>query len=118
VRFVVGEIHSLALVVTISPINVIPVILPLLTTRPLFNALCHLAGFIAGVAGLPGACVAIAGAVNLSPSSNHSTWAGILKLAPRGTSWWLGSESSVVGLGEARHGAPRGCYAYRLPASS
>ena len=71
-RFVVGEILPLALVVTISPINVIPVILLLFTTRPLFNALCYLAGFIAGVASLLGACVATAGTVNLSPSSNHS----------------------------------------------
>ena len=47
------EILPFALVVTISPINVIPVILLLFTTKPLFNALCYLAGFIAGVAGLP-----------------------------------------------------------------
>jgi hypothetical protein len=81
VKVVIGEILPLALVVTISPINVIPVILLLFTRRPLFSASCYLAGFIAGVAGLLGACVAIAGAVNLSPSSNHSTWAGVLKLA-------------------------------------
>ena len=80
-RVVVGEILPLALVVTISPINVIPVILLLFTKRPLFSASCYLAGFTAGVAGLLGAGIAIAGAVNLSPSSNHSTWAGILKLA-------------------------------------
>jgi Sap, sulfolipid-1-addressing protein len=81
VRVVVGEILPLALVVTISPINVIPVILLLFTRRPLFSASCYLAGFVAGVAGLLGAGVAIAGAVNLSPSSSHSTWAGVLKLA-------------------------------------
>jgi threonine/homoserine/homoserine lactone efflux protein len=81
VTVVVGEILPLALVVTISPINVIPVILLLFTRSPLISASCYLAGFIAGVAGLLGACVVIAGAVNLSASSSHSTWAGILKLA-------------------------------------
>jgi len=81
VRVVVGEILPLALVVTLSPINVIPVILLLFPRRPLFSASCYLAGFIAGVVGLLGASVAIAGAVNLSPSSSHSTWVGVLKLA-------------------------------------
>ncbi|MGO9855955.1 MAG: GAP family protein [Acidimicrobiales bacterium] len=78
---VVGEVLPLALVVTVSPINVLPVILLLFTRRPLFSASCYLAGFIAGVAGLLGLCVVIAGAVTLSPSSSHSTWAGVLKLA-------------------------------------
>ena len=80
-RVVVGEILPLALVVCISPINVIPVILLLFTKRPRFSASCYLVGFIGGVAGLLVAGVAIAGAVNLSPDSTRSTWAGILKLA-------------------------------------
>jgi threonine/homoserine/homoserine lactone efflux protein len=80
-KVVVGEILPLALVVTISPINVIPVILLLFTKRPLLNASCFLAGFISGVAAVLVACVAIAEAVDLSPGSGHSTWVGILKLA-------------------------------------
>lgn len=80
-KVVVAEILPLALVVTISPINVIPVILLLFTKRPLVNASCFLAGFIAGVAAVLIACVAIAEAVNLSPSSGHSTWVAVLKLA-------------------------------------
>jgi threonine/homoserine/homoserine lactone efflux protein len=81
VKIVVGEILPLALVVTISPINVIPVILLLFTKRPLVHASCFLVGFIAGVAAVLGACVAIADAVDLSPGSGHSTWVGVLKLA-------------------------------------
>lgn len=80
-KVVVAEILPLALVVTISPINVIPVILLLFTKRPLVNASCFLAGFIAGVAAVLVACVAVAGAVDLSPGSGHSTWVAVLKLA-------------------------------------
>ena len=79
-KVVVGEILPLALVVTISPINVIPVILLLFTRRPLVNASCFLAGFIAGVAAVLVACVTIAEAIDLSPGSGHSTWVGTLKL--------------------------------------
>ena len=80
-KVVVGEILPLALVVTISPINVIPVILLLFTKRPMVNALCFLVGFIAGVATVLVAFVAIAEAVDLSPGSGRSTWGAILKLA-------------------------------------
>ena len=79
-RALIGEILPLALVVTISPINIIPVILLLFTKRPLVNAFTFLVGFIAGVAAVLGSFVAIAGAVDLSPGSGHSTWAGALKL--------------------------------------
>ncbi len=78
-KVVVAEILPLAMVVTISPINVIPVILLLFTKRPLVNASCFLAGFIAGVAAVLAACVAIAEAVNLSSGSGHSTWVAVLK---------------------------------------
>jgi threonine/homoserine/homoserine lactone efflux protein len=80
VKVVVAEILPLALVVTISPINVIPVILLLFTKRPLVNASCFLAGFVAGLAAVLVACVAIAEAVNLSPNAGHSTWVAVLKL--------------------------------------
>ena len=77
----VGEILPLALVVTISPINVIPVILLLFTKQPLANGTSFLAGFVAGLTAVLVACVVIAQAVELSPSSGHSTGVGILKLA-------------------------------------
>ena len=80
-KVVVGEILPLALVVTISPINVIPVILLLFTKRPLATSACFLAGFVAGVAALLVAAVALAEAVDLSANSDHSTWPAVLKLA-------------------------------------
>jgi threonine/homoserine/homoserine lactone efflux protein len=79
VKVVLGEVLTLALVVTISPLNVIPAILVLFTKKPVVNALSFLAGFIAGVAAILGSFVAVAGAVNLSPDSDHSTWAGPVK---------------------------------------
>ena len=48
-KVVVGEIVPLALVVTISPVNVIPVILLLFTKRPLATSACFLAGLVSGV---------------------------------------------------------------------
>jgi hypothetical protein len=81
VKVVIGEILPLALVVAISPINVIPVILLLFTKRPLVNASCFFAGFLAGVAVVLVAFVAIAEAIDLSPGSGHSTWLAVLKVA-------------------------------------
>jgi threonine/homoserine/homoserine lactone efflux protein len=80
VKVVVGEILPLALVVTISPINVIPVILLLFTKRPLATSVCFLAGFIVGLTAVLAGGVVIAEAVNLSPTSDHSTWSAVLKL--------------------------------------
>ena len=79
-KVVIGEILPLALVVTISPLNIIPAILLLFTAKPLPNALSFLAGFLGGVAVVLGLFVSFGGAVNLSTDSGHSNWAGILKL--------------------------------------
>lgn len=79
-KIVVAEILPLALVVAISPINIIPVILLLFTERPLVNSFSFLIGFLVGVGGALVACVAIAETVDLSPSSGHSTWVAWLKL--------------------------------------
>src|SRR5271163_115486 len=99
VKVAIGEILPLALVVTISPLNVIPVILLLFTKRPLLNAICFLAGFIAGVAGVLVLCVVIAEAVDLSPGSGHSTWPAVLKIV-------LGAYLFVAGVRKFR-GRPR-----------
>ncbi len=79
-RQVIGEILPLALVVTISPLNIIPAILLLFTSRPLGNATRFLIGFIIGVSVVLGALVAMAGAVGLSADSGHSRWGDALKL--------------------------------------
>jgi cytochrome c biogenesis protein CcdA len=79
-KVVIGEILPLALVVTISPLNIIPAILLLFTSKPLPNALSFLAGFVGGVAVILGLFISLGGAVNLSMDSGHSSWAGILKL--------------------------------------
>jgi threonine/homoserine/homoserine lactone efflux protein len=80
-RLIAGEVLALALVVTISPLNIIPAILLLFTRRPRANALSFLAGFIFGIAALLALFVAIARAVDLSPGSDHGSWAGVVKLA-------------------------------------
>lgn len=79
-KVVIGEILPLALVVTISPLNIIPAILLLFTGRPLASALSFLVGFVGGVATVLGLLILIGGAFGLSPDSGHSTWSGILKL--------------------------------------
>ncbi len=79
-KSVIGEILPLALVVTISPLNIIPAILLLFTSKPLANALSFLGGFVAGVAAFLVLFVSLGGAVNLSSHHGHSTWAGTLKL--------------------------------------
>jgi threonine/homoserine/homoserine lactone efflux protein len=99
VRAVVGAILPLALVVTISPINIIPVILLLFTKKPLFNASCFLVGFVAGVTAVLSACIVIANAVDLSPGSGHSTWLGTVKIL-------LGAYLVVAGVRKFR-GRPR-----------
>ncbi len=79
-KVVIGEILPLALVVTISPLNIIPAILLLFTSKPLTNALNFLAGFVGGVASVLVLFISLGSAVNLSTDDGHSNWAGILKL--------------------------------------
>ncbi len=79
-KVVIGEILPLALVVTISPLNVIPAILLLFTAKPLVNATSFLVGFIAGVAVMLGVFVALANTVDLGADSGHASWAGYVKL--------------------------------------
>jgi len=80
VRVVVGGIIPLALVVTISPLNIIPAILLLFTARPLANALSFLGGFIAGIGVVLAVFVSIAGALDRSAHTGQATWVAVLKL--------------------------------------
>jgi hypothetical protein len=79
-KVVIGEIIPLALVVTISPLNIIPAILLLFTSKPLTNALNFLAGFVGGVALTLVLLISLGSAVDLSTDDGHSSWAGTLKL--------------------------------------
>ena len=69
-RVVIGDILPLALVVTVSPLNVIPVILLLFTTRPVLQSSLFLAGFTLGVAVVLGGAVALASALEHSPRTD------------------------------------------------
>jgi threonine/homoserine/homoserine lactone efflux protein len=79
-KVVIGEILPLALVVTFSPLNIIPAILLLFTDTPLTKALSFLAGFMGGIALVLVLLISLGGAVNLSTDGGHSTWAGTVKL--------------------------------------
>jgi hypothetical protein len=78
---VIGDILPLAVVVTISPINIVAAILLLFTKRPLLNASCYLAGFLVGVAAVLGVLTAIAGAAHLDTDAQRSRGASGLLLA-------------------------------------
>jgi threonine/homoserine/homoserine lactone efflux protein len=80
VKTIIGEILPLALVVTLSPINIIPSILLLFGRRPLLGASAFLAGFAAGVSAVLAGLVVLSGAIDFAPSSGHESWAKVLKL--------------------------------------
>ncbi len=84
-RTVIGELLPLAIVVTVSPINIIAAILLLFSERPLINATSYLAGFVLGVAGVLGSITAIAGAIDLSSGSDRSRGASALLLVLGGS---------------------------------
>ncbi len=77
---VIGEILPLAIVVTVSPINIVAAILLLFTGRPVLNASCYLAGFVVGVAGVVVALTAVADAVGLSADNQRSRGASAVVL--------------------------------------
>ena len=80
-RVVLAEILPLALVVTLSPLNIIAAIVLLLSKRPFANAASYLAGFVVGVAAVVGALTALAAAIGHSTGAETATWRSILKIA-------------------------------------
>jgi len=80
-RTVIGEVLPLAVVVTVSPLNIVAAILLLFSRRPVLHASCYLAGFAVGVAAVVGALAAVAGAGDLSTDSQRSRGASGLLLA-------------------------------------
>jgi len=81
VRQVIGDVLPFAVIVLVSPVNIVAAILLLFSKRPLANAACYLGGFVAGLAAVVSALVAIAGAVQLSAGSDQSKGASSLLLA-------------------------------------
>ena len=106
-RAVIGEILPLALVVTLSPLNIIPSILLLFIERPVRTASMFLAGFTLGVAAVLGGLVAIVSSVNLAPGTGGSTAASVVKLL-------LGMFLLVEAVRKFRH-RPRDGEAGELP---
>lgn len=80
-RTVIGEILPLAIVVTVSPINIVAAILLLFSKRPILDASCYLVGFVVGVGAVLGASTAIVGAADLSTDPQRSRGASGLLLA-------------------------------------
>jgi len=96
VRTVIGDLLPLALVVTISPINIVAAILLLFSKRPIANATIYLLGFALGVAAMLSGITALADAIGLSPGSERSRGTSVLLLA-------LGLFLLVVGVRKLSH---------------
>jgi hypothetical protein len=89
------SILPLAVVVMVSPVNIVAAILLLFTQRPIANASSYLAGFVVGVGGMLAALVALAEAVDLTGGSGPSRTASIIRIA-------LGGYLVVAGLSKFR----------------
>jgi threonine/homoserine/homoserine lactone efflux protein len=96
VRSVIGNLLPLALVVAVSPINIVAAILLLFSKRPIANATVYLLGFILGVAAMLGGLTAVADVIGLSPDTERSRGASALVLA-------LGLFLIVVGVRKLSH---------------
>ncbi len=103
----IGQILPLALVITFSPLNIIPGILLLFGTLPTRKASAFLLGFVAGVGGVLAVLTVLAGALTLSNSS-HASWGNVIKLG-------LGIYLLVAAVRKF-HGRPQGDEEGALPA--
>jgi len=96
VRQTIGDVLPFAVIVMVSPFNIVAVILLLFTERPLRSASCYLAGFLVGVAAVLAGLTALAGAISLDPGSGRSRGAAALLLV-------LGVALVVVAIRKFRH---------------
>jgi len=80
VRQVIGDVLPFAVVVMVSPINIVAAILLLFSKRPLVNASCYFGGFVLGLTAVVAGLTAVAGAIHLDPGSDRSRWASALLL--------------------------------------
>ncbi len=90
-RSVIGDLLPLALVVTVSPINIVAAILLLFGKRPIIHATTYLVGFMLGVAAMLSGITAFADGIGLSPHTERSRATYGLLLA-------LGAFLIVVGV--------------------
>ena len=104
---VIMEVLPLALVVTLSPLNIIPSILLLFSRRPLRTATLFLIGFLLGVGLVLVAMVVLAGAIEVGPASGHTTTVAIVKVL-------LGAALLVASVAKLR-ARPKGGAEGRLP---
>lgn len=80
-RVVIGDLLPLAIVVAVSPLNIVAAILLLFSRRPIANATSYLVGFGLGVATVLSGMTALADAIGLSPGSDRSEGASALLVA-------------------------------------
>ncbi len=80
-RSAIGDILPFAVIVMVSPINVVAAILLLFSKRALLNATSYLVGFLTGVAVVVGVLTVVANVVGLSSDSDRSRGASALLVA-------------------------------------
>ena len=95
-RQAIGEILPFAVIVMVSPINIVAAILLLFSKRPLLNASCYFAGFLVGVAAVLTGLILVAGAISLDPGTERSRGAALLLLV-------LGVALVIVAIRKFRH---------------
>jgi len=81
VRQVIGDVLPFAVVVMVSPINIVAAILLLFSKRPRLNASCYLVGFVVGLTLVIGGLTVLANAIGLVSGSDRSRGASVFLLA-------------------------------------
>lgn len=76
-RQAIGDVLPFAIIVMVSPINIVAAILLLFSKRPLVNASAYLAGFVAGVAAVVTGLTLLAGAISLQSGGDRSRGAAV-----------------------------------------
>lgn len=71
-RTVIGDILPFAVIVMVSPINIVAAILLLFSRRPVPNATWYLVGFVAGLAAVVAVLIVVADAIGLSGGGDRS----------------------------------------------
>ena len=80
-RQVIGEVLPFAVIVMVSPFNIVAAILLLFSKKPVLNASCYLGGFIVGLTAVVAGLTALASAIQLDSGSSRSRWASGLLIA-------------------------------------